>query len=94
MQLDFALQFKDNAWYPTLDINGFKSTAGGSINIQEKMVLSFSALGRITEGDITVTTNPWCELKTAIESSEISSGIFDIKLTITAANGAIGDSYR
>lgn len=94
MQLDFTLQFTDNAWYPTLDINNFKSTTGESINIQEKMVLSFSAPGKITEGDITVTTNPWCELKTAIESSEISSGIFDIKLTITAASGAIGDSIE
>lgn len=92
MQLDFTLQFTDNAWYPTLDINNFKSVTGSSINIQEKMVLSFSAPGKITEGDITITTNPWCELKTAIESSEISSGIFDIKLTITAANGAINDA--
>ncbi|WP_139536394.1 hypothetical protein [Klebsiella spallanzanii] len=57
------------------------------------MVLTFSAPGKITAGDVNVSTNPWCELKTNIESSEVSSGVFDIKLTITAADGsALGNA--
>jgi len=95
MQLDFTLQFTDNAWYPTLDMNGFKSTTGASIDIQEKMTLSFTAPGKITEGDITIATNPWCALKTSIESSEVASGIFDIKLAISAADGsALGNAIE
>ena len=91
MQLDFTLKFTDDTWYPTVDISGFSTANGQSVDIQEKMVLSFSAPGKITEGDITVTTNPWCAIKAAVESSEVSSGIFDIKLTLTAADGsAIG----
>lgn len=93
MQLDFTLNFHNDTWYPTVDISSFKSTSGASIDIQEKMILTFSAPGKITAGDITVSTNPWCELKTNIESSEISSGVFDIKLTITAADGsALGNA--
>jgi hypothetical protein len=79
MQLGFTLKFSNDSWYPTVDISGFKSLTGESVNIQKKMVLSFSAPGKITSGDITVSTNPWCALSTALESSEVSSGIFDIK---------------
>ncbi|EKZ5286389.1 hypothetical protein REV77_004000 [Klebsiella aerogenes] len=93
MQLGFTLKFSNDSWYPTVDISGFKSLTGESVNIQQKMVLSFSAPGKITSGDITVSTNPWCALSTALESSEVSSGIFDIKLTITATDGsAIGNA--
>lgn len=88
MQLDFTLNFHNDTWYPTVDISGFKSTTGASVDIQEKMILTFSAPGKITAGDITISTNPWCELKTNIETSEISSGVFDSKLTITAADGS------
>lgn len=88
MQLDFTLQFTDDTWYPTVDIHSFTSTEGQPVDIQEKMVLSFSAPGKITEGDIIVTTNPWCAIKTTVQSSEVSSGIFDIKLTLTAADGS------
>lgn len=93
MQLDFTLNISNDTWYPTADISGFKSTTGVSVDIQEKMVLTFSAPGKITAGDVNVSTNPWCELKTNIESSEVSSGVFDIKLTITAADGsALGNA--
>lgn len=93
MQLGFTLKFSNDTWYPTVDISGFKSLSGASVDIQEKMALSFSAPGKITEGDITVSTNPWCALNTTLESTEISSGVFDIKLTITAADGsAIGNA--
>ncbi|VUS61878.1 hypothetical protein [Klebsiella spallanzanii] len=93
MQLDFTLNISNDTWYPTADISGFKSTTGASVDIQEKMVLTFSAPGKITAGDVNVSTNPWCELKTNIESSEVSSGVFDIKLTITAADGsALGNA--
>lgn len=93
MQLDFTLKFTDDTWYPTVDISSFTSTEGQRVDIQEKMVLSFSAPGKITEGDITVTTNPWCAIKTTVQSSEVSSGIFDVKLTLTAADGsAIGSA--
>lgn len=88
MQLDFTLNFHNDTWYPTVDISGFKSITGASVDIQEKMILTFSAPGKITAGDITISTNPWCELKTNIETSEISSGVFDSKLTITAADGS------
>lgn len=93
MQLDFTLNFHNDTWYPTVDISGFKSTTGASVDIQEKIILTFSAPGKITAGDITISTNPWCELKTNIETSEISSGVFDSKLTITAADGsALGNA--
>ncbi|HCM2052002.1 TPA: hypothetical protein N3A37_004648, partial [Salmonella enterica subsp. salamae serovar 56:z10:e,n,x] len=93
MQLDFTLNFHNDTWYPTVDISGFKSTTGANVDIQEKMILTFSAPGKITAGDITISTNPWCELKTNIETSEISSGVFDSKLTITAADGsALGNA--
>lgn len=93
MQLDFTLNFNNDTWYPTLDITDFKAKAGAGIDIKEKMVLTFSAPGKITEGDITISTNPWRELKTQIESTEVSNGVFDIKLTITAADGgAIGNA--
>jgi hypothetical protein len=93
MQLGFTLTFSNNPWYPTVDISGFKSLSAASVDIQQKMVLSFSAPGKITEGDITVTTNPWRALNTTIASSEVASGVFDIKLTITAADGsAIGNA--
>ncbi|EJV4167232.1 hypothetical protein N6D82_004197, partial [Salmonella enterica] len=68
MQLDFNLNFHNDTWYPTVDISGFKSTTGASVDIQEKMILTFSAPGKITAGDITISTNPWCELKTNIET--------------------------
>lgn len=93
MQLGFELTFSSDTWYPTVDINNIKSTTAEVIDIKEKMVLTFSAPGKVTAGDITISTNPWCELKTDIETSEISSGIFDIKLTISAADGsAIGNA--
>lgn len=93
MQLDATLNFSNDTWYPTLDITGFKAVSAAGIDIKEKMVLTFSAPGKITEGDINVSTNPWIALKTQIESSEISTGIYDIKLTITAADGsAIGNA--
>lgn len=93
MQLNFALNFSNDTWYPTADISGFKTATGASVDIKEKMVLTFSAPGKITEGDINVSTNPWIALTTKIESSEISTGIYDIKLTITATDGsAIGNA--
>ncbi|MEO3989430.1 hypothetical protein [Pseudocitrobacter cyperus] len=93
MQLDFAVKFSDDVWYPTVDITGFKSRTGINVDVKEKMVLTFTAPGKITEGDITVSTNPWREIKLALESNEISGGVHDIKLTITAADGsAIGDA--
>lgn len=93
MQLDFTVNFSNDVWYPTVDMSGFKSRSGAAVDIKEKMVLTFTAPGKITEGDITVSTNPWRELKTAIAANEIASGIYDIKLTITAADGnAIGNA--
>ncbi|WP_434662703.1 hypothetical protein ACMYSL_10625 [Klebsiella sp. MISC125] len=93
MQLDFTLNISNDTWYPTADISGFKSATGASVDIKEKMILTFIAPGKITAGDINVSTNPWCLTSTNIESSEVSSGIFDIKLTITAADGsALGNS--
>lgn len=50
MQLDFTLNISNDTWYPTADISGFKSTTGASVDIQEKMVLTFSAPGKITAG--------------------------------------------
>ena len=93
MQLDFTLNFSNDVWYPTVDVSDFKSISGGNVDIKEKMVLTFSAPGKMTVGDINVSTNPWMSLNTQVESSEISSGIYDIKLTITSADGsAIGNS--
>lgn len=93
MQLDYTIQFSNDVWYPTADITHFKSKTGGNIDVKEKMVLTFTAPGKITEGDITVSTNPWRELKIDLESNEIAGGVHDIKLTIKAADGnAIGNA--
>jgi hypothetical protein len=87
MQLDFALNISDNDWYPTADIDGFKTKSGASVDIKDKLIVTFSAPGKITEGDINVSSDPWMAFNTKIESSEIGGGLFDIKLTITSADG-------
>lgn len=87
MQLDFTAKFSDNAWYPTVDLTGFKSRTGIAIDVKEKMVLTFTAPGKITEGDITVSTAPWREIKLALTANEIAEGINDIHVVITAADG-------
>ncbi|WP_318378596.1 hypothetical protein [Enterobacter sp.] len=93
MQLDFTLNINNDTWYPTADISGFKSKTGGRIDIKEKLILTFSAPGKITEGDITVSSNPWIYFKTQIESTEVGKGVFDIIVTISAKDGqAIGNA--
>lgn len=92
MQLDFTHSITNDTWYPTADLRGFKAKSGGSVDIKQKLVLTFSAPGKITEGDITISSTPWREFKLNIESSEIDNGVYDYKITITAADGlAIGN---
>lgn len=88
MQLDFTLNISDDTWYPTADISGFKAKPGNSIDIKEKLVVTFTAPGKITEGDINISSDPWLAFNTKIEASEIGGGLFDIKLTITSADGS------
>lgn len=93
MQLDFTLKITDDAWYPTAEINNFKSKTGDSINIKEKLELVFSAPGKITEGDVTVSSSPWSAFSTKIEASEVAGGVYDIKMSVFRTDGqAIGDS--
>ena len=75
MQLDFTHSITNDTWYPTADLRGFKAKSGGSVDIKQKLVLTFSAPGKITEGDITISSTPWREFKLNIESSEIDNGV-------------------
>ena len=95
MQLQFKLNMINDAWYPTLDLNEIKSTSGGAVDIKEKLVIVFSAPGKITAGDINVETNPWKPLGTKVESTEVGGGIFDVKVTIEPTDGQpVGDAIQ
>ncbi|MBW7984038.1 hypothetical protein [Enterobacillus tribolii] len=93
MQLTFSLSINDNAWYPTAELTGFKSESGGSADVHNKMVLVFTGPGKVAEGDINVESSPWREFKKTVESSEVGSGLFDIKVTLAPVDGQpLGDA--
>ncbi|MEL4012861.1 hypothetical protein [Dryocola clanedunensis] len=87
MQLDFTLNITDDTWYPTAEIKNFKSKSGEAVNINEELIIVFSAPGRVTEGDVTVTSDPWSSFTAEIEAREVGSGIYDTKVIIKKADG-------
>jgi len=87
MQLNFTLQINNDSWYPTVEIKDLKTLSGDKANINKKLVLQFTAPGKMTSGDITVSSDPWYAFDSQVESSEISNGIFDIKVTLVPTDG-------
>lgn len=95
MQLQFKLNMTNDAWYPTLDLNEIKSTSGSAVDIKEKLVIVFSAPGKITAGDINVETNPWKPLGIKVESTDVGGGIFDVKVIVEPTDGQpVGDAIQ
>ncbi|MFJ2994574.1 hypothetical protein [Pandoraea sp. NPDC087047] len=88
MQLIFDTpRIEDNAWYPSAELTGFKSASGGGVEIQNALVISFTAPGKPTKGDVNVESTPWRAFDVTIEEDEVGRGIFDIKLTLSLADG-------
>ncbi|VVD95750.1 hypothetical protein PHO31112_01860 [Pandoraea horticolens] len=88
MQLTFDRpSIKDDAWYPTADLTGFRSASGGGAEIQKALVISFTAPGKPTGGDVNVEATPWRAFGVTIEASEVGGGIFDVKLTLSPTDG-------
>lgn len=87
MQLNFELAISDNAWYPTAELTHFTLPDGTTADIKERLSLFFTGPGKVSVGDINVETNPWKALDVSVEQTEVGSGQFDTRVTVTAPQG-------
>ncbi|MBB1202495.1 hypothetical protein EGM70_19630 [Enterobacteriaceae bacterium 89] len=84
MQLDFTLAIHDDAWYPTAELTHLTPVTGSTAEINKFVTVFFTGPGKVSAGDVSIESSPWIDFSVEVEQTEVGSGEFDTRLTVTA----------